>query len=440
MSAPQRLKLFDLVMIVIGLVIGMGIFRTSKDAALAAYTPAIYFGAWVAGGVMALCGALTYAEIGARYPVTGAYYRIFSLAYHPSIAFALNIGILISNASSISAVALIGAGYIVPVFTNEPTQIVMQSVAITAILVFVLINLNGLRLSANTQNVLMVVKVLLLLLIISAIFGTADAGNEDPAGSSQPVLTWKQAIYSFGVALVAVSFSYGGYQQTINFGSEVNSAPRNVPRAIIAAIILVIALYLLTNVSYFLVVGFEEMKSSTEIAATVIERMFGSGSAIVFAIFLFLSVLAYVNVNLLSNPRVMYAMSMDGVLPSKFSSRKENSGVYPFSLVVYGGVSIVVVFFAETFERILSFSIFLDCLGYIASAATIFILRKKSSQPDKDVFTMRWYPFVPVFFILSYVFVAAVICLHTPYIALSAVAVVVASAILYFILKKRQPA
>jgi APA family basic amino acid/polyamine antiporter len=439
MAAPQRLKLFDLVMIVIGLVIGMGIFRTSKDAALAAYTPAIYFGAWIAGGVMALCGALTYAEIGARYPVTGAYYRIFSVAYHPSIAFALNIGILISNASSISAVALIGAGYILPVFTNEPTQVMMQAVAITAILIFVLINLKGLRLSANTQNVLMVLKVLLLLLIISAIFGTA-AVNEDPAGSAQSVLTWKQAVYSFGVALVAVSFSYGGYQQTINFGSEVNSAPRNVPRAIIAAIILVIALYLLTNVSYFLVVGFEEMKSSTEIAATVIERMFGSGSAIVFAIFLFLSVLAYVNVNLLSNPRVMYAMSMDGVLPSKFSSRKENSGVYPFSLVVYGAVSIMVVFFAETFERILSFSIFLDCLGYIASAATIFILRKKSLQSDKDVFTMKWYPFVPVFFILSYVFVAAVICLHTPYIALSAVVVVVASALLYFILKKRQPA
>jgi APA family basic amino acid/polyamine antiporter len=439
MAAPQRLKLFDLVMIVIGLVIGMGIFRTSKDAALAAYTPAIYFGAWIAGGVMALCGALTYAEIGARYPVTGAYYRIFSVAYHPSIAFALNIGILISNASSISAVALIGAGYILPVFTNEPTQVMMQAVAITAILIFVLINLKGLRLSANTQNVLMVLKVLLLLLIISAIFGTA-AVNEDPAGSAQSVLTWKQAVYSFGVALVAVSFSYGGYQQTINFGSEVNSAPRNVPRAIIAAIILVIALYLLTNVSYFLVVGFEEMKSSTEIAATVIERMFGSGSAIVFAIFLFLSVLAYVNVNLLSNPRVMYAMSMDGVLPSKFSSRKENSGVYPFSLVVYGAVSIMVVFFAETFERILSFSIFLDCLGYIASAATIFILRKKSLQSDKDVFTMKWYPFVPVFFILSYVFVAAVICLHTPYIALSAVVVVVASALLYFILKKRQAA
>src|SRR5687768_17307269 len=122
MSTPQRLKVFDLAMIVIGLVIGMGIFRTSKDAALAANTPTIYFGAWIAGGVVALCGALTYAEIGARYPVTGAYYKIFSVAYHPSVAFALNIGVLISNASSISAVALIGAGYILPLFTNDPTQ------------------------------------------------------------------------------------------------------------------------------------------------------------------------------------------------------------------------------------------------------------------------------------------------------------------------------
>ena len=90
MSSKPKLNLFDLSMIVIGLVIGMGIFRTSRDAAQAALTPAIFFSAWIVGGFVALCGALTYAEIGSRYPVTGGYYRIFSYAYHPSIAFAIN--------------------------------------------------------------------------------------------------------------------------------------------------------------------------------------------------------------------------------------------------------------------------------------------------------------------------------------------------------------
>ena len=90
MTVKPKLRLFDLTMIVVGLVIGMGIFRTSSDAANAAVTPSVFFIAWFAGGLVALCGALTYAEIGSRYPVTGGYYKIFSYAYHPSIAFALN--------------------------------------------------------------------------------------------------------------------------------------------------------------------------------------------------------------------------------------------------------------------------------------------------------------------------------------------------------------
>src|SRR5215470_13420043 len=112
MSAKNKLGLFDFTMIVIGLVIGMGIFRTAKDAASAALNPTIYFGAWIAGGLIALCGSLTYAEIGSRYPVTGGYYKVFSYAYHPSIAFAINCMILVSNAASGAAVALVGSEYI----------------------------------------------------------------------------------------------------------------------------------------------------------------------------------------------------------------------------------------------------------------------------------------------------------------------------------------
>ncbi|MCG7859152.1 amino acid permease, partial [Flavihumibacter sediminis] len=108
----NQLRLFDLTMIVVGLVIGMGIFRTATDAASASLTPTIYFSAWIAGGIIALCGALTYAEIGSRYPVTGGYYKIFAACYHPSVAFAINCIILISNAASLSGVALIGSEYL----------------------------------------------------------------------------------------------------------------------------------------------------------------------------------------------------------------------------------------------------------------------------------------------------------------------------------------
>src|SRR5438477_3105130 len=123
MAAQNKLGLFSLTMIVIGLVIGMGIFRTSKDAANAALTPSIFFLAWFIGGLVALCGALTYAEIGSRYPVTGGYYRIFSYAYHPSLAFAINCIILVSNAGSTALVAVIGAEYIGRFFFDGPPPV-----------------------------------------------------------------------------------------------------------------------------------------------------------------------------------------------------------------------------------------------------------------------------------------------------------------------------
>ena len=116
MQSKQKLNLFSFTMIVVGLVIGMGIFRTAATSAKDAIEPSVYFSAWIVGGLVAMCGALTYAEIGSRYPVTGGYYKVFSYAYHPSIAFAINCIILISNAASLSGVALIGSGYIAKLF------------------------------------------------------------------------------------------------------------------------------------------------------------------------------------------------------------------------------------------------------------------------------------------------------------------------------------
>jgi basic amino acid/polyamine antiporter, APA family len=115
----QKLSVFSLTMIVVGLVIGLGIFRTSSAAASAANHPAIFFAAWIIGGLIALCGALTYAEIGSRYPVMGGYYKIFSVAYHPSIAFSINGIILVSNAAALGAVSLIGSDYLCEVLFSH---------------------------------------------------------------------------------------------------------------------------------------------------------------------------------------------------------------------------------------------------------------------------------------------------------------------------------
>ena len=436
-SKKPLLNLFDITMIVIGLVIGMGIFRTASDSARAAITPNVFFISWVVGGFVALCGALTYAEIGSRYPITGGYYKIFATCYHPSIAFAINCIILISNASSLSGVALIGSEYISQViFSHPPSDLVRSLIAMSAIILFYGINLLGLRMSSTTQNILMLIKISMILLIISALFFPSDNTlnlSFIPKGD----FTIMDYIKSFGVALVAVSFTYGGYQQTINFGEEVKNPQKNLPRGIFIGIVVIILLYLSVSFAYYKVIGFEELKNAKGIAALVAERMFGPTGKFAFSILLFIAVLAYVNVLLLSNPRVMFAMSEDGILPKAFSRKDEKRDVLTVSLTVYALLSVVILFFADTFDKILSFTIFLDSIGMAFSAATIFMIRKKTKHFDKSqIYTMRFFPLMPIVFISAYIFVAISITIDKPQTALIGTAVLAAFLALFFVTKR----
>lgn len=436
------LGIFSLTMIVIGLVIGMGIFRTSKDAAQAALTPSIFFAAWIAGGFIAFCGALTYAEIGSRYPVTGGYYKIFSYAYHPSIAFAINCIILISNAASLSGVALIGSEYIAPLlFKSGATDFTKALIAMTAIILFYGINLMGLRMSSKTQNVLMLIKISMLVVLISSIF-FPQLYNTSP----QPVVDlktqeWGAILLSFGVALKATSFTYGGYQQTINFGEEIENPKRNIPRGIFIGILVIVTLYLLASFAYYKVIGFNELKfpdpNSPGIAAIIAEKMFGSAGKYGASILLFIAVLAYVNVLLLSNPRVMYAMSEDGILPAAFKRKDEKKDVLTVSLTVFAAICIIVLFFADTFDKILSFTIFLDSIGMATSAATIFILRKKTRHLDgTGIYSMKLYPVLPIIFIIAYLFVGTMIAIENWRYAVIGFSVLALFLIIYFVVNK----
>ncbi|HEV8506048.1 MAG TPA: APC family permease, partial [Chitinophagaceae bacterium] len=385
------------------------------------------------GGLVAFCGALTYAEIGSRYPVTGGYYKVFSYAYHPSIAFALNCSILISNAASISGVALIGAGYISKVLIGpEAGNWIKVSIAMAAIFIFYGVNMLGLVMSARTQSVLMLIKIGMLLLVIIALFNPAIY-DQSIAVSAKEV-DWKEWIMSFGVCLIAVSFTYGGYQQTINFGNDVANASKNIPRAIFIGITVIILLYLSANIAYYKVIGFDSMKSTGEIASVVVGKMFGANSSNAFSLLLFLSVLAYVNGSMMSNPRVMYAMSEDKVLPSFLKRKAERKEVLVASLTVFAALCIIVLFFADTFEKILSFSIFLDSFGMCTSAATIFILRRRTKHLDgTGIFKMKLFPLLPVIFMAAYIFVCGSIIFNTPMIALTGAAVLTGFMILYFV-------
>src|SRR5450432_1222408 len=182
MTKNAKLGVFDCTMIVVSLVIGMGIFRTPANVAKHVPDTFLFFFTWIIGGVVAFCGALTYAEIGSRLPVTGGYYKIFSYGYHPSIAFAINCIILISNAASLAGVALIGAEYIsgilFPTLVDaNALQVREIAIALFSIILFYGVNLLGLKMSARTQNVLTIIKISLIVLLVTPLFFADGAKN-----------------------------------------------------------------------------------------------------------------------------------------------------------------------------------------------------------------------------------------------------------------------
>ena len=442
MTEKPKLSLFDFTMIVIGLVIGMGIFRTAATSAKDAINPSVYFSAWIIGGLVALCGALTYAEIGSRYPVTGGYYRVFAKAYHPSVAFAINCLILVSNAASLSGVALIGSGYLLKLFPGNWTDIDKALVSCAAIILFYIINLRGLKVSSGVQNILMVIKITMILVLIAALFFPEEYARAAPSlvqeqtGTSANFSGWVQ---SLGISLIAVSFTYGGYQQTINFGNEVRRPAQNIPRGIFIGITIIIVLYLLVNLSYYKLVGFSQMKNEKEIAYVVIDKIFGKAGATAFAAFLFLGVLAYVNGLLMSNPRVMFAMGEDGSLPKIFARQNEKTNVLTFSLTIFAAVCIVILFFAQQFEKILNFTIFLDCFGMVLSSATIFWFRKKTKHlDDTGIYKMKLFPLLPMIFITAYLFVGVSIAIADPRAAITGLGILAAFIAVYFMVKRKE--
>lgn len=308
-----------------------------------------------------------------------------------------------------------------------------------SIILFYGVNLMGLRMSSQTQNVLMIIKIGMLLVIVAALFFPA-IHNTSPVIVDEGKTTTAALLLSFGVALKATSFTYGGYQQTINFGEEVENPKKTIPKGIFIGIIVIIVLYLLVSYSYVKVIGFNNLKETSGIASVVAEKMFGTTGKYASSILLFLAVLAYVNVLLLSNPRVMYAMSTDGILPKVFQKKDEKKDVLTVSLTVFAAICVIVLFFADKFEKILSFTIFLDSIGMATSAATIFILRKKTKHLDgTGIYSMKLYPVLPLIFIIAYTFVGTMIAVKEPQLALTGVSVLAGFIILYFIVKAIKP-
>jgi APA family basic amino acid/polyamine antiporter len=404
MSIKPRLNTFDLTMIVVSVVIGTGIFRTPVEIAQKAQTASIFFLAWIAGAIISLFGALTLAEVGSRYPAAGGFYKIFSHCYHPAFAFMVNWISVVANAGSSASVAIMGAEYINPLlFPDMPRETSAQLTTITAVLVLYGINLLGIKMGARTLNVLMVIKIGMLVLLISAML-FVSAPHTAIAKNS---LTTEDSLKAFWLCFVPIFFTYGGYHQTMNFGSDVPNASRTMPRAIFIGMSIVLACYLLVNVSYVKVLGFEGLKNSPALAAEMTGVIFGNAAYVIVSLIMFLAVLAYVNASLLSNPRVYYAMAEEKVLPSIFKQINDRTQTQEIALTVYVAIIILFLFSLSSFQKILNYVMFFDSIGLIAACAAVFVLRKRSSkeQESKAIYKMKFYPWMTLIFITGYALV-----------------------------------
>lgn len=435
MNNSNKLGLFDLTIIVISLVIGMGIFKTPAGIAAKSGTETIFYSAWLIGGLIAMIGALVFAEIGARLPVVGAYYKVFSYAYHPAVGFTVNILILISNAASLAVVTLIGAEYCSDLLFGKQMGFAFNvGLSVLAVAIFFVVNLMGLKTSSRTQNMLMIVKVGLILMLISALF--AGKVIEPHGYTEDPVRTYDgtNGLLLLIISMVAVSFTYGGYQQTINFGGEVNKQG-TLQKGIFIGIIIIIILYLFVNYAYVQVIGYDKMKNATSIGALLFESWFGTVGGKLFDFAMFISVLAYVNILLMSNPRVMYAMSLDGVLPKMFSYQHPKTNALVPGLVAFSLITVTVAFFGKGVDNILGFSIFLDSIGFVTGALALLILRKRKHNEDlvRPGLMKNLIPVLAFLFMIAYTIVASAVVIDNWKAALIGVGLLLLFAAVFFL-------
>jgi APA family basic amino acid/polyamine antiporter len=436
MSIKPKLNRFDLTMIVISLIIGTGIFKSPGEVALRTGTTQLFFAAWIVGGLVTLCGALTFAEIGARYPNTGGFYKLFSYCYHPAFAFMINWGAVIATTASVAAVALIGAEYLNPILLPASLQNSMGTKisTIAMVLVVYLINFLGIKTSARTQNLLTIFKVVMIIVLCLAIFK-----SDSTTVITKAVMPTGNPIASFGLSLVAVFFTYTGYQQTINFGGDVIDAKRNIPKGIILGIALVIAVYMAVNFAYYHVLGMGGLQQNTGLAAKMASVVFGEVGSKVTSVLMFVSVLAYVNVNIMSVPRVYYAMAEDGMLPAIFKRVNPRTQAQEFGMSFFVVTILGILLFVNSFGEVLNYAMFFETIGLSTAAFAIFILRKRTKELDQSgIYTIKWFPLIPIIFIGTYWFVTLSIFMANPEATLVCLSVFVVGLVIYYITRWRK--
>jgi APA family basic amino acid/polyamine antiporter len=399
-TKPRRqLGLFDATMIVMGGIIGSGIFINPSTVARQVHLPVLILGAWLVGGIIAMIGAFIYAELAARRPHVGGQYAYLRECYHPLIAFLFGWSLfLISDCGGMAAVAVIFARYYIEL-TGVPLS--EPVVAILALGVLTIVNCLGVRTGSTVQNILMVTKILAILLLVGLGFrlivqagGFAQPAVAPPA----PPLSF-DLLTTFGAALVPVLFAYGGWQ-TANFvAGEIREPQKNLPRGLIIGVAGVVVLYLAVNLVCVGTLGAEGLAATGTPATAVMRMALGQKGASLIAVGIAISTLGFLSQSILTAPRVYFAMAQDGLFFKSVAWLHPRTRVPVVAIILQGSLAMLLTL-SGTYEQLLSYVVSDDFLFFGLSASCIFLLRKRQGPDDSGSgFNMPGHPWSTILFI-----------------------------------------
>ncbi|MDA1080640.1 MAG: amino acid permease [Gemmatimonadetes bacterium] len=423
----RELGLGSAALLVVGGIIGSGIFFTPAEVARELESPAWILGVWVAGGVVAMAGALTFAELGAMLPEAGGPYVYIREAFGPLAAFLHGWMILLMIASgAIAAVALSFGNYLGRFVPIEAVGGPIGVAAITIALVTAT-NILGVKPGTIAANVFTVSKIVTLAaLIVAGLVITADPASTVIVAPAAPGLG-----AGLAAAFVAVLFTIGGWQQTNMVAGEIRDPARTLPRALVIGVAIVIVIYLGANVAYLRALGRDGLAVSTAVAADTAQRLVGSAGATAITIGAMLSIFGFVNVALLSNARVLFALGGDGVLLGVAARVHPRFGSPHVALLLLSGWSLVLlVATGGSLGALLSGVVFADWVFFGLAAAAVFRLR--SIRPDlARPYRVAGYPWLPGAFVACAVVGVVSAWVSAPRMSLAGTAMLAVGAGLY---------
>jgi APA family basic amino acid/polyamine antiporter len=447
----RQLGLFDSTMMMMGIVIGSGIFLTTGIMAQAVPSIPMILLAWLLGGLLILAGALTYAELGVSLPEAGGQYVYLREAYGHLFGFLFGWKMFLVNMTgSIAALGVAFAEYFGSFFPSLSTQKILlstkigsltytlsrgQLVAVAVILLLTSINYIGVAFGKTVQNVLTVIKIGTILVFIVVGFSLANGPSVDlsfnPEGWSLA-----QLLTGFGLAFVSVFWAFDGWNNINYVAGEIKDPKRNLKFALIMGTLGTTLLYFFTNIVYFFALPLDEMKGVVTVAERASFSLFGATAAGLISAMILISILGALNGAIFVGPRVYYAMARDGLF------FKRVGGVHPrfktpgFSLVLQA-VWASFLALTGTFEQLFTFAMFAGILFWVLAAAAIFTLRKK--RPDLPRPYKAWgYPAVPMIFIVALSGILLNTLVRRPVESLAGVALMIVGIPVYYFWDKKR--